>query len=79
MPMNRPVPINLAREADFTLGRTRIRPALRQFATDSAQKLIEPRVMQVLVALARRADTVVGRDELRSVGIHRELMTAAAR
>lgn len=64
-PMIRPlVPINLAREADFALGRTRIRPALRQFATDSAQKLIEPRVMQVLVALARRADTVVSRDEL---------------
>lgn len=58
------MPIDLAREADFALGRTRVRPALRQFATDNSQRLIEPRVMQVLVALARRANTVVSRDEL---------------
>lgn len=62
--MNQPAPINLAHEADFALGKTRIRPALRQFATDNTQELIEPRVMQVLVALARRAEEVVGRDAL---------------
>jgi TolB-like protein len=63
--MNQPLgPIDLAREADFALGGALVRPALRLFAMNGAREIVEPRVMQVLVALARRAGEVVGRDEL---------------
>jgi TolB-like protein/cytochrome c-type biogenesis protein CcmH/NrfG len=63
--MNLPrAPVNLAYEADFALGGVRIRPALRQLRKDDITKVVEPRVMQVLVALARRGGEVVDRDEL---------------
>jgi TolB-like protein len=63
--MNQPPgPIILAREADFALGGALVRPALRSFAAKGAQEIVEPRVMQVLVALARRTGEVVGRDDL---------------
>ena len=65
MPINHSlVPIELAREADFVLGRAEVRPALRQFAANGASETVQPRVMRVLVSLARRAGNVVGRDEL---------------
>ncbi len=60
----RPITVDLARESDFALGRTTIRPSLRQVETDGASETLEPRVMQVLVALARRQGDVVSRDEL---------------
>jgi len=64
-PMNRtPAPIDLAREADFALGQAEVRPSLRQFMANGAGETVEPRVMQVLVSLARRAGEVAGRDEL---------------
>lgn len=59
-----PALINLAREEDFALGRAEVRPSLRQFTVNGAGGTVEPRVMQVLVSLARRAGEVVGRDEL---------------
>ena len=42
----------------------RVRPATREVAADGAPEALEPRVMQVLVALARRRGEVVSRDEL---------------
>jgi DNA-binding winged helix-turn-helix (wHTH) protein/TolB-like protein len=61
-PQNQPV--DLAREAAFTLGMLDVRPATREVVADGTPEVLEPRVMQVLVALARRRGEVVSRDEL---------------
>jgi len=57
-------PIRLAREPDFRLGALTIRPSLCEVLTDGARQRLQPRVMQVLVALARLEDRVVSRDAL---------------
>lgn len=62
-----PPQIILAGEPDFELGGAAVRPSSREIAFDGARETVEPRVMQVLVALARRRGEVVSRDEL----IHR--------
>ncbi len=54
----------LAAEPDFRLGLADVRPALRQVTCGEAGATLEPRVMQVLVALAGTPGRVVGRDEL---------------
>ncbi len=54
----------LAAEAYFELGGLRVRPASREVEDAGANHLLEPRVMQVLVALARRRGEVVSRDDL---------------
>jgi Tol biopolymer transport system component/DNA-binding winged helix-turn-helix (wHTH) protein len=56
--------IALAREADFRLGAVRVRPSTREVAFGGRREVLEPRVMQVLVALARRCGQVVSRDDL---------------
>jgi len=57
--------VDLAATADFDLGDLRIRPARRQVcAPDGACRELEPRVMQVLVALASARPEVVSRDRL---------------
>ena len=61
-PQNQPV--DLAHEAAFSLGALEIRPATREAVAGEATEVLEPRVMQVLVALARRRGEVVSRDEL---------------
>jgi DNA-binding winged helix-turn-helix (wHTH) protein len=63
-PDKTPNSIDLAREADFSLGTLRIRPSLRQVEAASESETLEPRVMQVLVALSRRRGEVVSRDDL---------------
>lgn len=63
--MNRSkAPIDLASEPDFAVGIATVQPALRLFTTNGSPETIEPRVMQVLVSLARQAGQVVSRDEL---------------
>lgn len=57
-------PIDLAREADFRLGEVLVRPSIRQVEAKGQAETLEPRVLQVLVALSRRAGQVVSRDEL---------------
>ena len=57
-------PVNLARESHFRLGALLIRPSLREVSAGARRQIIEPRVMQVLVALARMDGQVVSRDEL---------------
>jgi Tol biopolymer transport system component/DNA-binding winged helix-turn-helix (wHTH) protein len=57
-------PVNLAREADFRLGALLVRPSLREISVGACPQTLEPRVMQVLVALARMDGRVVSRDEL---------------
>ena len=55
--------IDLAQTAPFQLGPLRVEPALRQVSA-AVSETLEPRVMQVLVALARAEGQVVSRDEL---------------
>lgn len=58
-------PINLAAEAPIRLGALTITPALRQVVHDDVrEQIIEPRVMQVLVALLRADGQILTRDDL---------------
>ena len=54
----------LASEPEFDLGDLKVRPSTREVAGAAATELLEPRVMQVLVALARRRGAVVSRGDL---------------
>lgn len=56
--------IELASAADFDAGPLRLRPSLRQVQIGGSSVSLEPRVMQVLVALAERPGETVPRDEL---------------
>jgi DNA-binding winged helix-turn-helix (wHTH) protein/TolB-like protein len=56
--------VDLAREQDFALGGAMVQPSSREIVFDGARETVEPRVMQVLVALARRHGEVVSRDAL---------------
>ncbi|HEV7690319.1 MAG TPA: winged helix-turn-helix domain-containing protein [Hyphomonadaceae bacterium] len=60
--------IDLAREKDFRLGGLLVRPSTLQIESDTKSGgesgTLEPRIMQVLVALARKRGQVVSRDEL---------------
>src|SRR5476651_1430666 len=60
----RSAPIDLARAADLRLGSALVRPSLSEVALASQTIRLQPRVMQVLVALARADGEVVSRDEL---------------
>ena len=57
-------PVRLSAEADFSLGELEIRPSLREVAHGGRRDHIEPRVMQVLVALVRAQGAVVSREDL---------------
>jgi len=59
-----PISVDLAGEPDFTLGALRVRPSLREVVDGGEREVLEPRVMQVLVVLARRRGQVVSRDQL---------------
>jgi DNA-binding winged helix-turn-helix (wHTH) protein/tetratricopeptide (TPR) repeat protein len=56
--------IALANEPPFRLGAIEVIPAWRQVRSECQGRTLEPRVMQVLVALARAEGGIVGRDEL---------------
>jgi DNA-binding winged helix-turn-helix (wHTH) protein len=57
-------PVRLSTATDFTLGPLRIRPSACEAIRDGERHHIEPRVMQVLVALARAEGAVVSRHDL---------------
>ncbi|HSV02931.1 MAG TPA: winged helix-turn-helix domain-containing protein [Phenylobacterium sp.] len=59
-----PSRVDLAREADFRLGRCCIRPSRRHVEADGEVQTVQRRVMQVLVALATSTSEVVSRREL---------------
>jgi len=61
---DRSAPIDLAREADLRLGPVLVRPSLSEVVAGAQTIRLQPRVMQVLVALARADGEVVSRDEL---------------
>jgi len=56
--------IDLADEAEFDLGRARVQPASRGVTVDGERRELQPRVMQVLIALAKANGGVVSRDRL---------------
>lgn len=57
-------PASLAGESEFSLGDLQISPSLLEIRAGDRREIIQPRVMQVLVTLARAKDAVVSRDEL---------------
>ena len=57
-------PIDLASTPRFRIGPLTIAPSLREVSGADWAEILEPRVMQVLVALSARASEVVTRDEL---------------
>lgn len=57
-------PIDLAKTAAFALGNATVRPSSCEIASTQQTVTIEPRVMQVLVALAQRSGETVTRDDL---------------
>ncbi|HJR82580.1 MAG TPA: winged helix-turn-helix domain-containing protein [Sphingomicrobium sp.] len=59
-----PSRVVLAHELPFTLGILVVQPATRQVQSGGTYETIEPRVMEVLVALARANGSIVTRDEL---------------
>jgi DNA-binding winged helix-turn-helix (wHTH) protein/tetratricopeptide (TPR) repeat protein len=56
--------VSLGQTADFDLGGMRVMPARRQVRFREETRTLEPRVMQVLVALAETRPDVVSRDQL---------------
>lgn len=56
--------IDLASEPDFRLGELRVRPSAREIVRGGDVHALEPRVMQVLVVLARARGDSVSRDAL---------------
>lgn len=61
---HRPHGNGLAHEADFVLGLMRVRPSLGEVEIEGEKQHLEPRVMQVLVALVRAEGAVLSRDDL---------------
>jgi DNA-binding winged helix-turn-helix (wHTH) protein len=56
--------IVLARERDFMLGTLKVVPSRREVIGSSTREILEPRVMQVLVALRRASPELVCREDL---------------
>ena len=56
--------IVLAREKPFRLGAVEVRPAAREVIWPAGRERLQPRVMQVLVALARARGEILTRDDL---------------
>lgn len=56
--------IDLAHVPDFKVGRLNVHPSTRELSRDGERLVIEPRVMQVLVALHRAGGAVVSKDDL---------------
>lgn len=57
-------PIVLAHEPDFRIGNILVRPSARELISDSSRAVLEPRVMQMLVALHQAGGAVVTKDDL---------------
>jgi DNA-binding winged helix-turn-helix (wHTH) protein/tetratricopeptide (TPR) repeat protein len=56
--------IVLAHAKDFSMGPVSVQPSIRTIGRDDRRAVLEPRVMQVLVALAKHSGEVVSRDDL---------------
>ncbi|MGN6589730.1 MAG: winged helix-turn-helix domain-containing protein [Sphingomicrobium sp.] len=62
-----PERIVLAHEPPFSIGAAEFRPATREVTCDGETAIVEPRVMQALVALHRADGAVVSKDDLASL------------
>jgi len=58
------VSVSLAHQKPFRLGALAVCPAAREVVWTGGREVLQPRVMQVLVALAQANGDVVGRDDL---------------
>jgi TolB-like protein len=56
--------MQLAHEGGFTIGALEVRPPTREVMAPHGREVLQPRVMQVLVTLARADGGVVSRDDL---------------
>ena len=56
--------MQLAHQAAFTLGTLEVRPPTLEVVTPQGREVLQPRVMQVLIALAQAEGAVVSRDDL---------------
>jgi DNA-binding winged helix-turn-helix (wHTH) protein len=56
--------VDLAREADFSIGPLWVRPSVCEVALETLTFSLQPRVLQVLVVLAQASGRVVSREEL---------------
>jgi TolB-like protein/DNA-binding winged helix-turn-helix (wHTH) protein/Flp pilus assembly protein TadD len=56
--------IDLGREADFMLGELKVHPSTCEVVAAAQRETMQPRAMQVLVALVRADGAVVSRDQL---------------
>lgn len=56
--------IDLAAEQDFSIGPLRVSPSTREIFAGDARDVLEPRVMMVLIQLARAGGATVSRDQL---------------
>lgn len=54
----------MVEEAEFSLGGLKVSPPKREVLAGGSREVLQPRIMQVLVVLARRRGEVVSRDEL---------------
>lgn len=59
--------VELGRSADFAIGGLRVTPARRQIRFEDETRILEPRVMQVLVALVEAMPGVLSRDQLAEI------------
>jgi DNA-binding winged helix-turn-helix (wHTH) protein len=59
-----PTRVDLAHTPAFSLGPLQVRPPTRELVAATAREVLQPRIMQVLVALARSGGEVVSRDDL---------------
>eukprot|EP01035_Chromulina_nebulosa_P028994 gene28994-38356_t len=56
--------MHLAHQASFSIGALEVQPPYREVRSPFGREILQPRVMQVLVALAKAQGAVVSRDEL---------------
>lgn len=63
-PPGSPWPIDLAHLRPFRIGSVEVRPATREVIGGERREVLEPRVMQVLVALASARGEILSRDDL---------------
>ena len=59
-----PWPIDLARARPFRIGDVAVRPATRELVRGDMREVLEPLVMQVLIALASARGEILSRDDL---------------
>lgn len=60
----RPKRIDLAHAPDFAVGPVRVAPSLRTISGPAADEVLEPKVMQVLIALGEEPGRILSRDDL---------------